>query len=169
MDQANTSSTPSSLEILGKMVAEPSCALPSITDLGRHLAALEAEIGRLDSAHFANERPRGVPCPKAAADDAMAFLYRRADAIRELIATMRPRTVSDVAVQLKVAALDASILWVEEHTVEEMRDLGEKLERLILAAIPVLATSADLDPIALGLGEYIDLAGDRFQAMETVQ
>ncbi len=106
--------------------------LPSIADLGKMLAALDVALEAVTTFE------RGQPI---AAD--------RAGALRDLIATMQPRTFADAAVVIACAVSIASRLDHKDASDQAGHEV-RKLERMLLSVLPIVTEAAGLDPGQMG-------------------
>jgi hypothetical protein len=135
--------------------------LPSIKDLGRHLAAV-------DRAYFHHDTLEPTDSTeKLRVITDMDLLHERSQALRDLIATMRPKTLPDAAVLINVACvLAAGLSDVEEERALTLR--SRKLERIMVGVLPVVAQAAGLDIAAMDWTQALDLASIRYHGEEMV-
>ena len=99
----------------------------SVLDLGRYIAALDAEHDRLRTAPQSSE-------PNA--DHVRDLLWRRLDALRTEVCTMPTMSLADAAVQIASIAYIAEDLATDEHPAARANRLAETLVRLAISVLP---------------------------------
>lgn len=139
--------------------------LPSVTDLGRRLAALEAAFHREDE-NQARNKPDINSVQRI--ERAMDIIDDQRRALRDLIASMPAQTLADAAVQLECAAYIATNLHADHCTEECLRGLHQKLETICLSVLPIVAAEAGLDVEAMSWTDHCRLRAQRFQGLENV-
>ncbi len=144
---------------LGSTAAVADCA-PSVTSLGVHLAAVRkarhlfdvASLARVDKAN--TERPPEI-----------GLLDDRAEAIRDMIASQPALSLPDAAVAVAEAAIIAARLSADGDMPHAAVRAADKIERMLLAALPFVAQAASLDMHAMEWAEADSLRVARFQTM----
>ena len=142
--------------------------LPSVTDLGRRLAALDIAFYREDenqarSKHDINSFQR--------TERAMDIIDDQRRALRDLIASMPAQTLADAAVQIECAAYIATNLHADQadqYAEERLGGLHQKLETICLSVLPIVAAEAGLDIEAMDWTDHCRLRAQRFQGLENV-
>jgi hypothetical protein len=128
--------------------------LPSIVDLARHASAALLLAGR----------PRQSPKSPGDIEERVARLYERDEALRLVLLTFRPKTLSDAVAQLFAGFIMAEDLAALALPPEEHYRRAIALRQIFLGTIPVVAKAASLDLAEIG-GEYIpDFAAREFPA-----
>lgn len=128
---------------MGDVISTPR-PLPSILDLARHANAALLLAGR----------PRQTPKPPDDIEERNARLYERDEALRLVLLTFRPKTLSDAVAQLFAGFIMAEDLATLALPPEEHYRRAMALRRMFLGTIPVVAEAAALDLAEIG-GEYI--------------
>ena len=133
--------------------------LPSIEDLGRHLAAVEQAYHRYDASTDNTNRIQ--------IDTDMELLDERGEALNALMATMRPKTLADAAVLINAAwILAASLGGGEDDRKAALR--ARRLERILVGVLPVVAHAAGLDMEEMDWTQALKLAPHRYHGEEVV-
>ncbi len=127
---------------------------PSILELGKQLAAVEAAHDAFDS--IAMRRALRVDDDDAErrmerrGKAAWEILDVRAEALRELISSMPAQSIQDAAVQVGLICTAGGRLAASVHTQEQKEALADGIERMALGILPILAQVAGLDIEAMG-------------------
>ncbi len=139
---------------------------PSVFALGQHLAALER-------AHEAYD-PVNLQRAASAVDEtqqraARAIQEDRMEALREMIASMPALTLKDAAVQVEAITVAASLLSCSTHTEAQVEAIADRIERMALSILPLIAAAADLDLEAMFWTDNLTLRAHRFAGVEAAQ
>lgn len=135
---------------------------PSVFSLGQHLAALER-------AHEAYD-PVNLQRMASAVDEtqqraARAIQEDRMEALREIIASMPALTLKDAAVQVEAITVAASLLSCSTHTEAQVEAIADRIERMALSILPLIAAAADLDLEAMFWTDNLTLRTSRFEGV----
>lgn len=150
---------------------QPEAALPSITELGRMLGTIERRQSALDVLPDDRGRPESDEERRAAISKdlevktAAGLLYRRADALRDLIAAVPAQDLADCVVQINVAAHLLSMASACLHEQPASEELIMTLKRIMISVLPVMAATAGLDVVEYALDEVISMHEGRFPAL----
>jgi hypothetical protein len=134
--------------------------LPSVADLGRHLAAVDLVYTRHE------EETHKDPGDQIRQREALDLLYDRGEALRDLIATMPARTIQDAAVLVGIAWSLAANLDACEFTKDKTVQIAKKLERIAMTVLPVIAGAAAMDVATMDWTDALELAPHRFHGVE---
>ena len=129
----------SSAALASKAVAG---SAPRLLDLGVHLADVSKAYEAWDDVIHA-DAPDG--CARGEIDDAKEILDCRMEALREMIPTIPPASLADAAVALAGCITIACRLGANVHSEAQVEAAADKLERMLLAALPFVAHAAGLD------------------------
>jgi hypothetical protein len=133
-----------------------------IIDLGRHLAAVRRAHNLFDEANLAGAKIGGSA---RGFKDALELLFERVNALQGLIATQPALSLSDAAVVIAEAATAAALLAADGSMPDEAVSVANKIERMLLGALPFVAHAAGLDMAAMEWTEGENLRVSRFRAM----
>ncbi len=136
---------------------------PSILDLGHQLAGIGKEIIRQSDLLAVHQADRKAS--KQAAN-AVALLEERESSLHHVVCTIPAVTLADAAVQVSVAVLLAEDIAANELTADAVTRAAEKLERVLLSVLPVIAAAAGLNTSAMDWDQFAGLRADRFGGME---
>ena len=136
-------------------------SLPSIHDLGRRLAGLQAVYDANDSVNTRDESP----AVQTRATAAREITFDQILAVQDVVATMPAVTLADAAVHVAVAANFAARIEGEAFSETELADIGTKIERMLLSILPVVAEAGGLSIEDMGWQHMIDLRASRFEAL----
>ncbi len=130
----------------GEIAASFAAALlPATTtkaaQLGRHLADAERAYRAFDPVAL----KRGTKGGAENGGDARTILDDRIEALRILISTTPATSVQDAAVLVSEALTIAGRLAVSRFSEHEAETLADRMERMLLAAMPFIAEAAGLD------------------------
>ena len=145
---------------------------PSILDLGKHLAQVEISY----SAHDIVDLKRSVPAgdedalreAKKRAEAAQLILGDRQEALRDLICTMPAKTLADVAIQVAAILVIASRISASHHTPDQVAREADRIERMALGMLPILAAASGLDMEAMDWADNDQLRPLRFTGVEVL-
>ena len=146
----------------------PQAAIPSITELGRILGAIaqrEAAIdlmpvGEGEPANEEERRERWSEEQRRTTADSL--LFRRLDALREMISTLPAKDLADCVVQINVASHLIMKVTCNELKKPDIDELAEAVERIMVSVLPVMAAAAGLDLAEYSLDEVANLHEGRF-------
>ncbi len=147
------------------------CVLPSITELGRMLGTTsrrEASVNGLRDARgkpASEEQRREIASENMLLDTADRLLFRRIDALRDLVSTMPAETLSDCVVQINIAGHFVMKMTCNDLEKPELDHLSNAIERIMVSVLPVLAAAAQLDLAEFALDEITMLHEGRFPAL----
>ena len=150
--------------------AAVSATAPSILDLGKHLAQVEIAY----NAHDIVELKRGV---RAGDEDAMReatnrseaaqiILGERQEALRDLICTLPAKTLADAAIHVAGIVTLSARLSASICTADQVTRAADKIERMALGMLPILAAAAGLDMEAMDWADNDQLRPLRFTGVE---
>lgn len=140
-------------------------ALPSITDLGRIGAILNAEYQRLSGlldANKASEADRNDLEPRRTAMDIqerLNLIYRQEEALRQLICTLRQ---SPSRMPQSSSGLPISSPRGKDPDADEQEWREACIERITISALPVIIAAGGIDAVALNLDQFTELHEARF-------
>ena len=146
----------------------PHAALPSITELGRILGAIAQREAAIDlipvgEGEPANEEERRERWSENLRQKtADILLFRRIDALREIISTLPAKDLADCVVQVNVASHLIMNVTCNELEKPEIDELAEAVERILVSVLPVMAAAAGLDLVEYSLDEVVMLREGRF-------
>ena len=126
---------------------------PSILDLGKHLAAVEVAHEAFDNVNMGLSLKAGDKAGEVRSrqrhEAAWTILEDRAEALREMISSMPALTIQDAAVQIGVICTASSRLSASVHTANEATAIADRIERMALGMLPIVAKVAGLDMEAM--------------------
>ncbi len=130
----------------GEIAASAAAAhLPATTvgavHLGRHLAAAEQALRAFDPVTLKAGTLKG--CENG--DDARTILDEHIEALRLLISATPATSVQDAAVLVSEAMTIAGRLATSKYSETETEILTDRIERMLLSAMPFVAEAAKLD------------------------
>jgi hypothetical protein len=139
--------------------AEVALTAPTAYDIGLHLARVERAHHLHDVAHL--EAKHAIP-DAYHHTNGEDLLWERAEALRDLIATMPATSLRDAAVILAEAAIVADRLNANQHTPEETEKESAKLVRMLTTTLPWITQAAGLDVGEMEWRERSSLARHHF-------
>ncbi len=150
----------------GEIAASAAAALlPATTtmaaNLGRHLADTERAYSAFDQVALKAGTLRNAPD----GDDARAILDDRVEALRILISTTPAKSVQDAAVLISEALTIAGRLASSLFSKDEADALANRMERMLLAAMPFVAEAAGLDMVEMNWADRDVLRMARYAGM----
>jgi hypothetical protein len=139
--------------------AEVALTAPSAYAIGLHLARVQQahhlhDVAGLEAKHANPDAYH----PTNGAD----ILWDRAEALRDLIATMPATSLRDAAVILAEAAIVADRMNANQQTPEEAEKESGKLARMVATCLPWVARAAGLDVVDMDWDARCDLAHHYF-------
>ena len=87
------------------------------------------------------------------------------EALRDLIASMPAFTLRDAAVQVEAIVIASSRLSSNVHTEAQVEIAADRIERMALSILPVIAAAADLDIQVMAWSDYMELRARRFEGV----
>ena len=142
---------------------------PSILDLGKQLAAVEIAHEAFDSGNMRLSLKVGdaeaARRSKQRGEAAWEVLEPRAEALRELIATMPALTIQDAAVQIALICTASGRLSASIHSRESSTAMADQIERMALGLLPLVARAAGLDLEAMNWASNEYLRVHRFDGV----
>ena len=143
---------------------------PSILELGKHLAQVEISYNAHDVVEL-NRTLRGgdedgLRHAKNQAEAAQLILGDRQEALRDLICTMPAKTLADAAIQVAAIVVISARLSASHHTAHQVTREADKIERMALGMLPILAAASGLDMEAMDWADNDQLRPLRFTGVE---
>ena len=132
---------------------------PCLFDLGVHLADAKKAYDAWDEAGVAGCTD---PTDRLRLHGAKEIAGYRVEALHELIATMPARSIADAAVVVAECITIAARLSASVHTEAQVEVAADKLERMLLGALPFLAQVAGLDMARMDWADTDALRPHRF-------
>ncbi len=142
--------------------AEVALTAPSPYAIGVHLARVQQALDAHETASF--EAKSANPDAFYSKGDE-SLLADRAEALRDLLATMPATGIRDAAVILAEAHIVADRLHASQHTPEEAERMAGKLVRMVATCLPWVARAAGLDVVDMDWDERCDLAHHHYMGV----
>ena len=146
----------------------PETALPSITELGRMLAAVTRREAAIDLLPVGRGEPANEEERRARLRDELtnktadSLLFRRLNALRDLISTLPAKDLADCVVQINVAGHMIMKITCNDLDKSELEELADAIERIMVSVLPVMAAAAGLGLVEYALDEVANLHEARF-------
>ena len=147
---------------------QPEAALPSITELGRMLGTIARREAAIDLLPVGRGEPKNEEERRERRSEELrlktadALLFRRLDALRDVVATLPARDLADCVVQVNVAGHMIMKITCNDLEKPELDELADAIERIMVSVLPVMAAAAGLDLAEFALDEVANLHEGRF-------
>ncbi len=124
---------------------QPEAALPSITELGRMLATIARREAAIDLMPVGRGEPADEEERRARVREELRqktadiLLFRRLDALRDVVSTLPAKSLSDCVVQINVAGYLIMKITCNDLEKPELDELADAIERIMVSVLPVMA------------------------------
>ena len=132
---------------------------PCLSDLGLHLADVRKARETWDEAGLAG---CNNPTDRIRLQAARDVLDARIEALHEMIASMPATSMTEAAIVVAECTIIASRLGASVHSEHQVEAAADKLERMLLGALPFLAQVAGLDMARMNWADIDQLRLHRF-------